>query len=412
MLILIITLINCVIALFVEFFDWTIPVYCVALSSETMERKLILPFLPKWFLFFGVFIAASILMVAALDWVFWVSLFHYYAIHHLPGTAGTNPWKSSHRKKCSKCLAFRERYCNYRPCWLCEWTWCDMHEQLCKDRLTGKCSSGDQISTQTEERKFIHKVLNIPFLEEKQDNEKSQQVLRLLAAIYLKDANGDFLLCSSHLGDLKKITAEEAEEPIGCGDIVLAGVGIRIVTSDGKREIELFSSGLPFRINADNLDVSMHTFLRELYSEKFLNAKLVYQLFYKSKFYDLGVRDGSDQDDYWRQVKTIKKEHSSCGERCALRNASLNKNGIRSVPLKPNRDGNPHIMIKLDQSAASESIVMDAEEIKFFVDVTLLSSNTDNLLNVARECPSLSETRTDPETLEHVSDLSDLSFFY
>ncbi|XP_055344920.1 uncharacterized protein LOC129592818 isoform X2 [Paramacrobiotus metropolitanus] len=274
---------------------------------------------------------------------------------------------------CQECLVFRKRFCSYRPCWLCEWAWCDRNRT-------------EIAVSESTEKKSTEPLYPVPFLELPLHNQQSVVILRMLAS-FARDNDDDFLLCDNHARLLKLRPLEQRTE-----ECVMAGIGMRSTIVRGQMIIELFrDSENVFVLN--NLPVSMHWFLRKLYSQEFLQTQLPYQLFYKSRLYDYGIRDKKRQTAYWSELRRLRNAHSHCGMECKLNRTQDFSNDMIFV-LKPDRYAS--IQWTMNKTDGGENVSPDPAEYQYFnnAHVLLLDSVDywDDRREPVRKCP-FSEAR-------------------
>ncbi|XP_055347204.1 uncharacterized protein LOC129594523 [Paramacrobiotus metropolitanus] len=255
-------------------------------------------------------------------------------LHYLIGLCTDKSFWLSHREKCSQCSDFKDRYCHYRPCWLCEWAWCDEQNP----------DQAQLIITRTP----------VPFLEKSLLTDKSQEIVAILATLGGEE-DSDFLLCKEHTASLNQL---RPPRPIESNPVVMTDIGIRSVAVEPNRNVvELFHPTSPelADFKAD-LHTSLHAFLRELYSlnsNDRLIKQIPYQIFYKSKLYDHGIKKRKDQDAYWVEIKELRRKHAACGKQCLLKDCI--SAGSKKLKLTIEPRNLPAFEWRLDKFATSNA---------------------------------------------------------
>ncbi|XP_055347235.1 uncharacterized protein LOC129594539 [Paramacrobiotus metropolitanus] len=294
-------------------------------------------------------------------------------IHYVVNLCTDSTLWLRHRKDCFECAEFAFRYCYHRPCWLCEWVRC--HEEITQEEEL-IAQNAQQMLPLVES---IHSRVPVEFLEKSLVNEQSRQIAALIASVY-KGAKGDFLLCTEHTNQLSDDHNQAVDS------VTMAHIELRIANHDSP-VVELSDSMEPESVAfSGDLRTSMHTFLRALYSEKFLYKKLAYQLFFKSKFYDKGIVSRDEQDAYWAEVKQLRNAHVSCGKHCRLK---VNRSeGSKKLKLEIKPDGLPGFDWRLDRIDSNGSVVPDDMEYEYFNDENVLSIDDAKAKDQpVQECP-------------------------
>ncbi|XP_055347296.1 uncharacterized protein LOC129594582 isoform X2 [Paramacrobiotus metropolitanus] len=236
-----------------------------------------------------------------------------------------------HRQNCTKCLEFKNRYCNYRPCWLCEWAWCDEHDP--------------------------------------------------------QNAEGH----TAHLNHLRK------NGPTECTPVVMAEIGLRAAVDDNNRPmVELFHPSSPELADFQtDFHMSLHSFLRELYScnvNMRLLKRLPYQIFYKSKLYDQGIKNHPAQNMYWAEIVELRQKHAYCGEDCLKPLPKLISDGpSRRFILTIEPANLPSFSWRLDKFDRDSNVVPDGMEYEFFNDADLEYGEHEPV----QECPMKKALQTE-----------------
>ncbi|XP_055356121.1 uncharacterized protein LOC129601349 [Paramacrobiotus metropolitanus] len=238
--------------------------------------------------------------------------------------------KWDHFRKCSSCNVFRERYCEYRPCWLCEWTYCHKHpvEQgkgqrritFIKPFQPETCDDFDVPSfvpcfPVVDEFRRSQSVDTVPLLDE-QPYYKVQKLLTMLAKIETS-ADDDFLLCRGHFECLRALRHELLVEShsrysLSSDTIVLADIEVTCISNTDIIELSNIRCVETFRFC---LPMDMYRFLMTLYYESgFLNARMPCQLIFKSHAYSRNIIDRTMQNECWRLAKKLRRQHISCAK--------------------------------------------------------------------------------------------------